>query len=325
MLEGLLWVTGYRPYRYQQFSIESSPHQNIVADTEYGLALNPGAYTITINEGLTYHTTHINRFSRVIATPPTEEPQAVLAVFGCSYTYGMGLDDADAFPSHLANRLSDYEVRSYAVPGYGTVQGFMQLHQLVEQGEKPQVALFNFADFHLDRNSMTPDYRLHLNVGYQMAIGNDRVDMAESAFPYVREQDGTLVFHKAPWSQLYQHWSGRETFALVNLLQTITDRYETASIDAVKNTVLLMEQIQSYCTAHDIRLVVAGITESQATAAVLEAVSNKGIETVDAGLPLESATYNNLPYDTHPNERAHRLMAEKMGLYLTKPQHTATR
>ncbi|MEL6560283.1 MAG: hypothetical protein AAFQ94_18990 [Bacteroidota bacterium] len=316
LLEGLLWVTGYRPYRYEQFSIVSIPTQNIVADSVYGLALNPGSYKITINDGLTYQATHSSRFSRKLVAD-TASMKENLAVFGCSYTYGMGVNDEDAFPAQLQSQNRDLRISSYAIPGFGTVQGFIQLQQLVSAGEKPDIALFNFADFHIDRNAMTPAYRLHLNIGYQLALKNQKASMSTARFPYVYVKDRTLHYRSEKWPDLYKHWRGRETFALVNLLQTIADRYKTASIDAALISETLFAEIQRFCDVHDIRLVVAGITKSAATSAMLQALNKHQIETVDISLPLKEKIYNNLPFDSHPNKEAHRLLAEKMNDYLS--------
>lgn len=318
LLEGLLWATGYRPYRYQEFSIKSVPDQNIVADADFGLALNLGEFTVTINDGLTYRATHLGRFTRKLKIDSSLVAKPILAIFGCSYTYGMGINNLEAFPAQLAKGVEEYYVKSYAVPGYGTVQGFMQLKQMVELGNKPDIALFNFADFHLDRNSMTPAYRLHLNIGYQSAVNNKGISMAESAFPYVTMEQGVLHYRKENWSALYKNWKGREAFALINLLQTIADRYMTASIDAEQNTIRLFEEINEYCIENGIRLIVAGITTSQTTLDILNALKKTNIETVDISLPLENKKYNNLPYDSHPNKRAHELMAQKMSLFLSQ-------
>lgn len=316
LLEGFLWTTGYRPYRYEQFSIVSLPAQNIVADSVYGLSLNPGSFEITINDGLTYQATHTGRFKRKIPMD-TLADEGRLAIFGCSYTYGMGVNDHEAFPALLQLQNKNLLVSSYAVPGYGTIQGFLQLQQLIEAGQKPDIALFNFADFHIDRNSMMPAYRLHLNVGYQLAMSNQQVSMTTSKFPFVRILDGKLSHQSEIWPDLYQNWRGRETFALVNLLQTIADRYMTASINAELNTEMLFVEIQEFCVMHDIRLLVAGITKSATTTTMLQSLKKHRIETVDISLPLNEKTYNNLPYDSHPNKEAHRLLAKKMNDYLS--------
>ena len=322
LLEGLLWMTGYRPYRYEQFSIVSLPMQNIVADSVYGLALNPGSFEITINDGLTYRATHNGRFLRRLIAD-TGKSDKRLAVFGCSYTYGMGVNDDEAFPARLQSINNELVISSYAVPGYGTVQGFLQLQQLVAKGEKPDIALFNFADFHIDRNSMTPAYRLHLNVGYQQAMRNEEIAMTASRFPFVRMVNDTLIYQSEKWADLYRNWQGRETFALVNLLQTISDRYMTASINAVKNTESLFVDIRKFCDKHQIRLLVAGITRSETTSLMLRSLSKHQIESVDISLPLKQKTYNNLPFDSHPNRKAHRILAEKMNHYLTSNKKTS--
>lgn len=318
LLEGLLWLTGYRPYQYQNFSIQSLPSRSIVPHDSLGFALNRGSFTVTINEGLTYQATHTSPITRILSLDSVEMDKPLLAIFGCSYTYGMGVDDSEAFAAQLMQLENRFRISSFAVPGYGTVQGFMNLKKMVESGVKPHIALFNFADFHMDRNSMTPAYRLHLSIGYKLAMHNDDVSMSASAFPYVSLINDSLVYTTAPWSELYENWPGRETFALINLLQTISDKYETASIDSKSNSILLYEEISNFCKLHDIRLIVAGITDSVNTHQMLDSLAARTIEVVDISLPLENEAYNNLPFDSHPNVLAHRLMAEKMKSHLSQ-------
>ncbi|MGB3465371.1 MAG: hypothetical protein WBA74_08875 [Cyclobacteriaceae bacterium] len=315
LLEGLLWLTGYRPYRYQKFSIVSEPSQSLSAHSTLGLALNPGTFEVIINDQIRYRATHSDSVSRYTYLAG-KESYPTLAVFGCSYTYGMGVNDKETFSAVLNQLSKQYRVSTYAVPGYGTVQGFMQLQRQVKTGRKPAIALFNFADFHLDRNAMSPAYRLHLSIGYKLAISDTESEMAESNFPYVSLTGDRLHWHSEQWSQLYTHWQGRETFALINLLQTISDRYRTASIDKIRITTALFRDIRDFCRSHGISLVVAGMTQNESTKTVLQHLEQIQVNVADISLPLASAEYNHLPYDSHPNKYAHKRLATGLYNYL---------
>jgi hypothetical protein len=63
--------------------------------------------------------------------------------------------------------------------------------------------------------------------------------------------------------------------------------------------------------------VVAGIYPDEATAAMLEAGRGLGWHVVDIAVDFDDPRYNNLPWDTHPNARAHRVYAAELSRFLT--------
>ncbi len=316
LLEMLLWIGGYRPYEYIPFSIKSHPERSIVAHEKLGFQLREGLYQVQLNNKINYQASHSANGLRTYPEFEIDSNKLDIALFGCSYTYGMGVDDEQVMSAIMAKEMSAYNVINYGVPGYGNVQGYYQLQELVKIGTPPSIAVFNFADFHIERNVLSPEYRLHLNIGYVKAKQKNKVGMDESHFPYVFFQGDSLVFGQKEWKGLYQHWQGRETFALVNLLQTISDQFESHSIDKEMISLQLFQQIAAYCDLHHIRLLVVGLAKNSTTSQFLSRLD--GIETLDASLSLENSLYSNLPIDSHPNKIAHAYYAQSIIKYLSE-------
>ncbi len=74
-----------------------------------------------------------------------------VAVFGCSQTFGSGVEDDETFSARLGAGLPDVEVLNFGVHGYGTDQMLLRWE---EEGVHyaPDVVVLAFAYYHLDRN-----------------------------------------------------------------------------------------------------------------------------------------------------------------------------
>jgi len=108
-------------------------------------SVEPGSYDVTVTttaDGL--------RGRQAIArerTPGTPR----IAVFGCSQTFGSGVEDDETFSARLAASLPDVEVLNFGVHGYGTDQMLLRWER-DGVGYAPDVVVLAFAYYHLDRN-----------------------------------------------------------------------------------------------------------------------------------------------------------------------------
>jgi hypothetical protein len=315
-LEGTLLMLGYRPFQPVPFAIESEPEYCIIPHQNLGFALRPGQYRVTINEGLDYTVTHGSDSLRITQTTPPTSATHSAYFFGCSYTYGMGVPDSLTFPFLINAEKADWTTKNFGVPGYGTVQSYLQLQACIARGDIPEVAIVNYADFHDDRNALTPAYRRDLYLGYQRANVAVSSNMAPARVPYATPAPVAYTVQYCPWDRIYDNWHARETFATINLLQDLRDYQHRRQLDAEAITAYLFQQIQNRCTAHGIRLIVTGITRSPETTALLNTLSASGLETLDLAVDLKQNRYRNYPYDDHPNAEAHRIFARRISNYL---------
>ena len=86
-------------------------------------------------------------------------------VFGCSFTFSWGVDDAETYLAVLQRAMPDFEIVNFGVGGYGTLQSLMQLEREIRAGRRAALTVLAYADFHDKRNVLTPA-RLK-TVGYQ--------------------------------------------------------------------------------------------------------------------------------------------------------------
>ncbi|MEZ4775341.1 MAG: hypothetical protein R3D00_19305 [Bacteroidia bacterium] len=310
-LEAALWILGFRPYRQVAYSIESSPANCILPHAELGFGLNPGTYEVTINHGLKYTVSHGEDSLRITTYKLRAEASPDSVYFlGCSFTYGMGVSDSLTFPFLVNQYLPNTYTKNLGVPGYGTVQAYLQIRRLIAQREIPGTIILNYADFHDARNSLTPAYRRDLYMGYQRSDSLVQTRMHGSRIPYLSQENTNVHFCK--WEDLYQNWEYRETFASVNFLQDLRDQSQRRAIDARANTIQLFSMIKALCNEAHIRLVVTGITHSAETKKMLALLEKSGIETLDISVDLSLKEYTNAPFDDHPNAVAHEIYAKKI-------------
>lgn len=312
-----LRILGYEPYRQVEFHIEARPNNCIIADSSMGFALHPGHFDVTINEGLNYSVTHTNDSQRISSYDSVlNNLTDSIYFFGCSYTYGMGVDDSLTYPFLVQQTHTNSLVQNFGVPGYGTIQSYLQLEQLIATNNHPTVAVINYAHFHDDRNALTPAYRRDLYLGYQQSHQSVGDIMQAAHLPFIQKQGDFHQIASCSWQNIYDNWSYRTTFSLVNLLQDIRDHQQAKNINSKAATLYIFKQIQDLCQQHQIRLIVTGITSSTKTQGLLQELSEQGIETLDISVDLSLGKYNNAPYDDHPNSLAHAIYAERLTTYL---------
>ncbi|RMG60525.1 MAG: hypothetical protein D6722_20810, partial [Bacteroidetes bacterium] len=260
LTEGALRMMAYRPYRIQPFSLAAEPAGYLMPDSLLGMRLGEGSFALLVNEGLRFTATH-RQGRRWTGPAPAQGP--VVALYGCSYAYGYGLPDTASLGWRLQAARPDLRIRCEAVPGYGTVQGWLQLRTALASGDTPQVAVFAYASFHDDRNSLSPAYRQALTLGW----GDQPPAYAARTFryPYVWAADSGLRLAWCPWERLYRSWPLRHHSALVNALQTAWETWQPARNRRAALTLKLFQQIHRRCQAAGVDLLVAGLTRDAAT------------------------------------------------------------
>lgn len=314
VVEGGLWMFGFRPYRQVAFSIQAEPSFCFLPHTKLGFSLRPGEYQVTINEKVQYQVSHGNDSLRRVLAQPDGGPS--LFLMGCSYTYGMGVADSATFASCLQAQLPDWRVKNYGVPGFGTTQSLLQLQDALAHQEKPEMVVVHYADFHDARNVLSPSYRRNLHMGYERSHPALKDLLPGTKVPYVRQDRVQWV----QWDDMYQNWPLRERSASINHLQAMVDRIKEDRLEPQQATRSLLQRMNELCQQAGISFVVAGLTQTPETWAVLTALEKEGITTLDISLDLTNPAFTHAPFDEHPNEKAHRWYAMRLYEFLSKSQ-----
>lgn len=312
ILELVLLVLGYRRYINEPYSIESSPKLAVIAHPEYGFSLNPGNYQVTINKGLSYQVSHGEDSLRETPFVNKDSIKNGIYLFGCSYTYGMGVNDNETFAAYLQQKLPNYQVKNYGVPGYGIIQSYLQLKELARLNKNPAYIIVNYASFHDERNALTPQYRKHLKLGYELCDTSIKNQMKMAKMPFIKAENGDFSLEFCEWSNIYSDLPGRQTFASINLLQNVIDNQKTKSIPKEIITLYLFKSIHELATVMNAKLIVTGLTNDNQTRWMLHQLKKFGFNTLSFSIDLDDKAYNNLPYDIHPNASAHKIFGEEL-------------
>jgi hypothetical protein len=178
----------------------------------------------------------------------------------------------------------------------------------IESGTIPEIVIINYCDFHAERNALLPSYRSNLSIGFQNSSEEAKNNMKSSKIPYI--ENGEIKYEK--WADLYQNWTGRETFAVINYLQRNTDKITTENINTEQINLDIYLRIQKLCSLHNIRLIVTRLIKNKASKDFLTELEQNNFETMNISLNLSTEKYTNLPYDSHPNSKAHKYYSEKI-------------
>ncbi|MGB1040805.1 MAG: hypothetical protein ACPGVD_08035, partial [Flavobacteriales bacterium] len=247
-----LRIVGGKPYENETYKIEITPRNAFIGDDSLGIALNPGQYKIKLNDTIEFITTHTAEGRRIVDENKIDSTSIVS--LGCSFTYGYGVNDKENFTSLLQSHFPTHKLMNYGVPGYGTVQSYLQLQQILKSEKIPEVVILNFSSYHLDRNALTPYYRRALKIGFSQSM--DFIDflMDDSRFPYVSDENKKEIKFEN-WNELYQDWTGRNYFASINYLQTAVDKVITEKMDLQTISVSLIKKMNDLCAKEGCKFV----------------------------------------------------------------------
>ncbi|MEM6345479.1 MAG: hypothetical protein AAF927_16425 [Bacteroidota bacterium] len=300
LLEGALWLLGYRPYQHDSFQVSAQPSNWLEGDSVYGFRLGVGEFELAINKKLQFKSTHLKEGRRYHG-PPTEGDSLVkIDLYGCSYAYGYGLDDSVTMAWRITTALPNASLRSWAVPGYGTTQCFLRLQAQLHKQDTPKVVVIAYASFHAERNSLNAEYRRSLSLGFSKNTHPQQ--LARFRYPYV-DQSGNIQYQA--WPGLYAHWPGRSFSALINAIQSNTEYWLNDNRKKQQRTEMLLAKIAQLGQKAGIQMVFFPLTQDKATQAMQLKAQEMGYEIVDAALDLSQTQFQNYPYDTHPNAEAH--------------------
>ena len=302
-----LRVLGYSAYQQLPYSIVSKPNMCMVASTDLGFSLGEGIYQVSVNGAPTYTATHIDG-KRITRDYLSSDSLPRVFLMGCSFTYGMGIDDSISFPYQLQSHFKNLDIQNFGVPGFGTTQSYLQLEQEINNGNSPNLVIVNFCDFHHERNSLTPRFRNSLVMGYQRSNKEATSELSKSTFPYIENEKIKSVEFK----DLYSNWTGRETFASVNYFQTMSDERITSNINLEQNSLDIFLRMNELCIENNIKFIVTGLTRNRVSKTFLARLKKSNIDAIDISLDLRQKKYNQLPFDTHPNSRAHDHFTKKL-------------
>ncbi len=279
-----------------------------VTHPRLGYTHRPGVYRVTVRDSLVFTLTHRAdglRITRPLDVPPVPgAPQ--LWILGGSFTYGWTVDDPEAYPWRLQERLPAYDVVNLGVNGYGTVHALLQVEQALAQGRPPAAVVVAYASYHDERNTFL---RLRRKAVF---LWNRLGDLRQ---PYARlAADGEVEIHLA--EVVYREFPLTRYSVLMHAVERLYNRIEERLYDNHAVSEALMLALAERCRAHGIPLIVAGLYDDALTAEMLDFCRQRGILAVDIAVDLSLPQHNQRPHDSHPNALAHEQYAAKLHAFL---------
>lgn len=303
--ELLLRIEGYQPYQRADIvplthcSQLATPHQRL------GFIYNPGHHVCQLN-GLPFSATIGPDSFRVASyLAPVHRPH--IGLYGCSVTWGQGLDDTATMAWKLQQLMPDASIHNYGIGAGSNVQSLVLLQQQIQSGRPPGIVVVNYASFQNMRNAMTRAWR---TVWRQMLTGSTP-HKGNGKIPFARLSNRSLDIHYYTYSDIYHtQYIGSSHSALINLINNAFESAKDRSIDDEAVSLAVLKKMNEMCENHHIRLIIIGLYTDKQTQKVINACHRQGMEAYQFSTDLRQSEYTLCPIDNHPNGKANTLLAQ---------------
>jgi len=183
------------PYLYlrNQVLALSAPKVGIWRfDPLYGYSHVPNSSGV--QETPEYHVTYHIDGEGCRVTPDPLDPQGVVLCLGCSFTFGTGVEDEEAYPGQLAIRYwPQYKVKNAAVAGWGTAHAFLMVQEALSRKTVPVLVMYGWMFDHLHRNWIRKGWIQNLQ-SRMISIGSSSSPLNWRKHPHFEIVGGRLLY-----------------------------------------------------------------------------------------------------------------------------------
>jgi hypothetical protein len=304
--EIILRWKGFQPWQPIKLSVKVEPGGRLyVKNPALGYTNIPGRFAVTLPDGYCFRVTNLpntRRITHPLSTYGKNRPKDEIWVFGCSFTYGWSLNDQETFPWLLQERFPNYEVVNFGVSGYSTVQSLIQFREALASGSSPKAVLLNYASWHDERNIFSRHWR-------EIFVPNNK--LGQLFYPFARlNQNGKLNYYLGEVQ--YRALPLMKYSALINFIDITFNKLQERWWRIRDVTQALLVEFANTAQRQHIPVVIAGITHSKPTRAMLSFVREQGFKAVDISVDLNIKENTNYPHDGHPGPLANRKYADKL-------------
>ena len=302
LLELALRLIGFQPFAFEKQRIASEPKLFAQKDENVGYQLVPGEFTFVVGDAQTFIANHLPDGTRNVGGLASASKEKV-HFYGCSLTYGFGLDDEATFPYLIQSKLPEYSVKNYGVNGYGLAQMYLRLKAQVAQGNKPRIAVFGYASFQDERTALLRNWKKSL-----ARFNHHHQEFRTLNLPYVRRSFGELEWLSDDMT--YEpNWLVQNSSA-AHLFEQWGNVIQNWFVDSHLVSQTLMQELKRYCENEQITLVIAGLEDDLYTKSMLDFCRDEQIATIDVMVDLKNPANSFLPLDPHPNAQSHQFYAD---------------
>jgi hypothetical protein len=310
--EIVLRVRGLTPFSLSPENFVVEPGGRFyAAHPRLGYTLMPGHFRVTLPDGYSFEATHTedaHRLTHPVRAAATDGRTGVW-IFGCSFTHGWGLNDAETYPWLLQEKLPRHEVVNFGTEGYGTIQGLIQFQEALQR-ETPEVAIIAYASFHDERNTFSRQTR-------KLAVIYNK--LGPTIQPYVRlNQQNLLDYYFTSTDEItYTEFPLMRYSSLMSYIEIRYNQLDARFNRSHEASKALIREFANLCSQRNIKLVVAGIVSDPQTSDMLEYCKGLGISTLDMSVDLTKKENTNWPHDLHPSKLATEVYASRLASFLS--------
>lgn len=148
ILESLFRIAGFKPWKS-----EIKNHESIFKfNSRLGWISKEGKYLITSSDKAKINKFTIEKDSNRSSGKPKDRTLKEIILVGGSFTQGAGVSDDETFAYQLQLLLPKHKILNFGQAGYGTLQSFLLLNQILENNSKKSIVIYGFITHHLRRN-----------------------------------------------------------------------------------------------------------------------------------------------------------------------------
>lgn len=269
------------------------------------------------------HNADSNRITRLLSdsTDYTKIPK--LNIYGCSFTWGTGINDSSTYPFLVQKALPHYNVQNKGVFAAGNLIAYLQLKDEITRNRKPAIAVIAYASFHDQRNTMNREWSIMMRESIVASTKdlegskkNYSINFMDSIkFPKASLINDSLCINYQPLERRLFPFSRYSVICnLLNYIINSRNEEKTKSNPVTRNIFL---EINKLCKENGIRLIVTLIDNDETTEGMKDYFLKQGIEYLAFDVDWNNNEYNLYP-DLHPNEKANKVYAKKIIDYLKR-------
>jgi hypothetical protein len=168
-----------------------------------------GRFRLNNGRGFEFTMEHRDE-QRITSLNKLQDAQQNAAFLGCSYTYGLGIDDSLSFPYRVQQGMPGVVIHNLGVPGYGTFHCLRYMKEQITAQHFEKVFYFYIED-HDQRNALLYPHRVAkyfpLKSHFQdylayLSLLQLSIDDIKFSQYYLDEKD-SLAVNKTPFKDLY--------------------------------------------------------------------------------------------------------------------------
>lgn len=312
-IEFFLRVSGFEPW-HRQAAVAQSFGMLFGMHPELGFVNQPGSHRARLpGADYSYRVTITDaalRITRPVGKEMGREPIGEIWVFGCSFTYGWGLNDDETYPWLLQEKLPRYRIVNFGTNGYGTLQSLIQFRKALEGGKAPRIAVIAYMSaLHDERNVLSRSWRktfaAQTNLE-EMPIFLPRAKIGETG-------QLSIVTQRI----LYRAFPLMESSALLHFIENRYNQLEKRLLKSGLVSEKLLTEFAESAKKRGAVPVVACLHERD-----LSRLHSFGrlhaIPVVDISVDYSLAENRLSPQDPHPSAMANRKIADKLYPFLSE-------